>query len=100
LQIRTLGKLVLGAEAAATAKSALKINELRERVQGQVQEILDLGKQMDAKEHEFDKHTELMNVWISVRCFEFTHYSAEAIQKAASLYTMMPTCCVCGSSIL
>lgn len=53
---------MLGAESAATAKSALRIKELQENVQQQQSQILDLGKQMDKKEDEVDKQAEKLNV--------------------------------------
>lgn len=62
MQTRVLGKQALDAEAAATAKSALRIKELQDLTHLQEQEILDLGKQMDAKEDQFDKQTDQMNV--------------------------------------
>ena len=62
MQTRALGRQALGAEAAATAKSALRIKGLQDLAHQREQEILDLGKQMDAKEDQFDKQTDQMNV--------------------------------------
>lgn len=74
MQTRVLGRQVLDAEAAATAKSALRIKELQDFVQHQELEILDLGKQLGAKEDEYDKRAEQINVLFSVSIMYLVPY--------------------------